>query len=109
VEYASKLVAPQKTIALNPKPIAWWDHRCEGLLEANAKEVIPYVADGAEDRLSLALSDAVPIYLDTSHLKNEDMQVVMSIRQRFSMVRLSESLFKVDWNTVKLSAPLPKP
>ena len=108
VEYASKLIAWQKAIALNPKPTAWWDHRCEGLTKANAKEVIPHVADGEEDRLSLALSDGVPIYLDTSHLKNEDMQVVMSIQQRFRLVRRSESLFQVDWNAVKSSA-LPKP
>ena len=109
VEYASKLIAWQKAIALNPKPTAWWDHRCEGLTKANAKEVIPHVADGEEDRLSLALSNGVPIYLDTSHLKNEDMKIVMSIRQRFRLVSRSESLFQVDWNTVKSSAPQPKP
>jgi 4-amino-4-deoxy-L-arabinose transferase-like glycosyltransferase len=108
VEYASKLVAWQKTSVLNPKPTGWWDHRREALAKANAKEVIPHVADGEEDRLSLALSDGVPIYLDTSHLKNEDMQVVMSIQQRFRLVRRSESLFQVDWNAVKSSA-LPKP
>jgi len=108
VEYASKFVAWQKTSVLNPKPTAWWDHRREGLAKANAKEVIPHVADGEEDRLSLALSNGVPIYLDTSHLTNEDMQVVMSIRQRFSLVRRSESLFQVDWNAVK-SSVLPKP
>jgi hypothetical protein len=49
------IVAWQKTIALNPKPTGWWDHRCEGLAKANAEEVIPHVADGEEDRLSLAL------------------------------------------------------
>jgi hypothetical protein len=108
VEYASKLVAWKKVSNLNPKPTAWWDHRSEGLAKANAEEVIPHVADGEEDRLSLALSDGVPIYLDTSHLKNEDMKVVTSIRQRFRLVRRSESLFQVDWNAVKSSA-LPNP
>ncbi len=96
VEYASKLVAWQKAIALNPKPIAWWDHRCEGLAKANAKEVIPYVAKGKEGRLSRALSDGVPIYLDTSHLRNEDMKVVMSIRQRFRLIRCANYLFRID-------------
>jgi 4-amino-4-deoxy-L-arabinose transferase-like glycosyltransferase len=96
VEYASKLVAWQKTIALNPKPTGWWDHRCEGLAKANAEEVIPYVADGEEDRLFLALSDGVPIYLDTSHLTNEDMQVVRSIRQRFRLIRCTNYLFRID-------------
>ena len=101
VEYASQLVAWQKTSALNPKPIAWWDHRCEGLAKANAKEVIPHVADGEEDRLSRALSDGVPIYLDTSHLKNEDMQVVMSIRQRFRLIRSIDHLFRLDLKASK--------
>ena len=96
VEYASKLVAWQETIALNPKPTGWWDHRCEGLAKANAKEVIPYVADGAEDRLSLALFDGVPIYLDTSHLTNEDMKIVKSIRQRFRLIRCANYLFRID-------------
>jgi hypothetical protein len=96
VEYASKLIACQKAIALDPKPTGWWDHRCEGLAKANAKEVIPYVADGAEDRLSLALSDDVPIYLDTSYLTNEDMQVVMSIWQRFRLIYCADYLFRID-------------
>ena len=96
VEYASKLVAWKKASDLNPKPTAWWDHRCEGLARANAKEVIPYVADGEEDRLFLALSDGVPIYLDTSHLTNKDMEVVMSIRQRFRLIRCANYLFRID-------------
>jgi len=96
VEYASKLVAWKKASDLNPKPIAWWDHRCEGLAKANAEEVIPHVADGEGDRLSLALSDGVPIYLDTSQLTDEDMQVVSSIRERFRLIRCANYLFRID-------------
>ena len=103
VEYASKLVAWKKASDLNPKPTAWWDHRCEGLARANAKEVIPYVADGGEDRLFLALSESVPIYLDTSHLTNKDMEVVMSIRQRFKLTRCAEYLFRVNLKASKSS------
>ena len=106
VEYASKLVAWQKAIALNPKPTAWWDHRCEGLARANAKEVIPCVADGGEDRLFLALSESVPIYLDTSHLTNKDMEVVMSIRQRFKLIRCADYLFRLDLKASKSSSLL---
>jgi hypothetical protein len=103
VEYASKLVAWKKASDLNPKPTGWWDHRCEGLVKANAREVIPYVADEGEDRLFLALSDSVPIYLDTSHLTNRDMEVVMSIRQRFKLTRCAEYLFRVDLKASKSS------
>ena len=106
VEYASKLIAWQKAIALNPKPTAWWDHRCEGLVKANAKEAIPYVAEGGEGRISLALSDDVPVYLDTSHLTNEDMKVVTSIRQRFRLIRCADYLFRIDWKAVKSSSSL---
>ena len=96
MEYASKLVAWKKASDLNPKPTAWWDHRCQGLARANAKEVIPYVADGGEGRLFLALSEDVPIYLDTSHLTNKDMEVVMSIRKRFRLIRCAKYLFRID-------------
>jgi len=108
VEYASKLVAWQKTSALNPKPTAWWDHRCEGLLKADAREVIPYVADGEEDRLYIALSDGIPLYLDTSHLTNQNMSVVMSLRQRFKLIRCAEYLFRVDLKASKCP-PCPTP
>jgi len=103
VEYASKLVAWQKTSVLNPKPTGWWDHRREALAKANAEEVIPHVADGEEDRLSLALSDGVPIYLDTSRLKNEDMQVVMLIRQRFRLIRCANYLFRIDQKASRIN------
>jgi len=88
---------------LNPKPTAWWDHRCEELATANAKEVIPYVADGGEEQLFLDFSESVPIYLDTSHLTNKDMEVVMSIRQRFKLTRCAEYLFRVDLKASKSS------
>jgi len=104
VEYASKFVAWHKISNLNPKPTAWWDHRCEGLVKANAKEAIPYVAEGGEDRISLALSDGMPVYLDTSHLTNEDMKVVTSIRQRFRLIRCADYLFRIDWKAVKSSS-----
>jgi hypothetical protein len=103
VEYASKLVAWQKTIVLNSKPTAWWDNRREGLAKANAEEVIPYVADGEEDRLSFVLSDGVPVYLDTSHLKTEDMQVMMSIRQRFRIVRCTNYLFRIELKSSRIT------
>jgi 4-amino-4-deoxy-L-arabinose transferase-like glycosyltransferase len=103
VEYASKLVARQKTIALNPKPTGWWDHRSEGLAKANAEEVVPHVADGEEDRLYLALSNGVPIFIDKSHLTDDDMQVVRSIRQRFSLIRCTNYLFRIDWKESKSS------
>ena len=104
MEYASKFVAWQKTIALYPKPIAWWDHRSEGLAKAKVKEVILHVADGEEDRLSLALSNGFPIYLDTSHLTNEDLKVVASIREKFRLVRCADSLFQLGLKAAKSSA-----
>lgn len=104
MEYASKFVAWQKTIALYPKPIAWWDHRSEGLSKEKAKEVILHVADGEEDRLSLALSNGFPIYFDTSNLKNEDLKVVTYIREKFRLVRYADSLFKLGLKAAKLSA-----
>jgi hypothetical protein len=68
VEYASKLVAPEKIGRLDPPPTSPFEHRHPALLAAGAREVVAVTAAENPEVIVELKRQGVPVYLDMSML-----------------------------------------
>jgi len=75
VEYASKLIAPDKLNKLSPPPESCIDHRNMRLIEAGAREVIPFVANDNLSEIMIWAKQGMPIFVDTSRTTEKDLML----------------------------------
>ena len=95
VEYASKLLAPQRIDHPNPPPLNWHDHRAAGLLSGGALEAVRFVASEQIDSLATMAAAGSPLFLDASHLATSDAAVLGQLRGRFDFESRAPTLFEL--------------
>lgn len=93
VEYASKAVAVRPLGNLNPAPKDWRDHRCAGLMNAGAEDVVPIVAADALNFLARSSQSGKPVYLDTSRIIQADRDILVRIQHAFDMIPVEDHLY----------------
>jgi hypothetical protein len=92
IEYADKLLTPERIPHPDPPPAHWTDHRCAGLAAAGAREAVPWVALEQLDRLTDLVNAGVPVYLETATLAPVDESAVDLLRERFEFTDRSHYL-----------------
>jgi 4-amino-4-deoxy-L-arabinose transferase-like glycosyltransferase len=95
VEYASKLLAPQRIDHPNPPPANWHDHRAAGLLRGGAQEAVRFVASEQVDSLATMAAAGTPIFLDATYLALPDAAVLGQLKGRFDFVSRAPNLFEL--------------
>jgi hypothetical protein len=95
VEYASKLLAPQRIDHPNPPPLNWHDHRAAGLLGGGAQEAVRFVASEQIDTLATMAAAGLPIFLDANYLAPPDAAVLAQLKGRFDFVSRAPNLFEL--------------
>jgi hypothetical protein len=94
-EYASKVICARKVVNPDPAPTSWWDHRCQGLIKAGAKEVIPLVASEGISILTAEAGRGRPLFLEASRVHEWDMPVIDALKDRFDVSPHSPYLFRL--------------
>jgi hypothetical protein len=93
VEYASKLLVPQRIDAPNPPPETWYDHRCAGMLAAGAEEAVKVVGTTNFDVILAAIERGVPMYLLSPGLGEGEAALAEAIEQHLEVVPVTKILF----------------
>jgi 4-amino-4-deoxy-L-arabinose transferase-like glycosyltransferase len=96
VEYAGKLVTPNRIPDPDPPPLRWDDHRCPGLLRGGAREAVPFVASEQFDGIAEQLSRGTRIFLETASVDKIDQPIVDELRQRFQFIAVTPTLFELQ-------------
>jgi 4-amino-4-deoxy-L-arabinose transferase-like glycosyltransferase len=71
IEYASKLVAPERIGAIDPPPRGPTDQRAPGLLRAGAIEPFPVVATESREKLASWVREGKRVFIDASSLPDD--------------------------------------
>jgi len=95
IEYASKLIAPEKIPDPDPPPRNAFDHRSEGLRRGGALEAVSAVAGEQLDELEREVRSGTPVFLDISALYAQDEPVGGELLRRFRLVPKGEELFEL--------------
>ncbi len=95
VEYAGKLIAPERIPQPQPPPESWQDHRCPGLLHGGAHEAVRFVAAEQFAALAGQLERGTRIYVDMAYLAPEDLPILQELMRRFVFVPRSEILYEL--------------
>ena len=86
VEYASKVICPDRVDNPSPFPASCFDHRCKGLLNGGAKEAVAITADEGIDMLTKELRKGIPVVLEASLVITNDIRVISLLQERFSVI-----------------------
>lgn len=95
VEYAGKVLTPNRIPNPDPPPLRWDDHRCAGLLRGGARDAVRFVASEQLDRIADRLSGGARVFIDMAYIDKADGPIVDELRNRFQFVALTDSLFEL--------------
>ncbi|MCW8983951.1 MAG: hypothetical protein OQK55_01305, partial [Thermoanaerobaculales bacterium] len=98
VEYASKIVAPEKIPTPDPPPADALDHRCPGILNGGGFDVIPAAASepAGVEAINAALDTGTPVFLDTTNLHPAELPVIEDLQRRYRMRRMARGLYQLS-------------
>jgi hypothetical protein len=105
VEYANKLLTPQRIPNPDPPPQDWKDHRAEGLLRGGAAEAVQWVASEQMERIREELSRGTRVFLCTVYVSSKDRPTLEELRERFVWIRRSRFLFELQPQNMPERAP----
>jgi len=95
VEYAGKVIAPEKILDPEPPPPGWHDHRCAGLLRGGAQEAVRFVAAEQLDTIVEQQTRGTRIFIDLAYVVRDDQPIVAELKKRFLFVPLTKTLFEL--------------
>jgi 4-amino-4-deoxy-L-arabinose transferase-like glycosyltransferase len=95
VEYASKLITPEKIPDPEPPPQDWDDHRCAGLLRGGAQEAVRFVAEEQLDSIVEQNAGGTRVFLDLVCIAPDDQPILAELEKRFLVVPLTKTLFEL--------------
>jgi 4-amino-4-deoxy-L-arabinose transferase-like glycosyltransferase len=96
VEYAGKVIAPEKIPAPDPPPQGWYDHRCPGLLRGGAREAVGFVAEEQLDSIAEQNAHGTRIFIDLLYIVPEDQPILAELNRRFLFIPLTKTLFELQ-------------
>lgn len=100
VEYASKVIMPQRLAVLEPPPKSPIDHRCEALLHAGAKEAVQETAEEGIETISRLLREGKEVYLDGSPTTRGDPAFEVMERHFRILSTKTQFLFRLGLKTL---------
>lgn len=95
VEYAGKLIAPEKIPDPEPPPQGPYDHRCAGLLRGGAQEAVRFVAEEQLDSIVEQNARGTRVFIDLVYVEPEDQPILAELIKRFLVVPLTKTLFEL--------------
>ncbi|MFC1497404.1 ArnT family glycosyltransferase [Verrucomicrobiota bacterium] len=96
VEYASKVISPEKKLYPDPLPEDWKDYRRNDLLKAGAIDVFPLVVAEQPWAINSLLKQNYPVYLETGHVHESDQSLISALRERFRFIRITDNLYQLS-------------
>ncbi|MBU0729768.1 MAG: glycosyltransferase family 39 protein [Proteobacteria bacterium] len=95
VEYAGKIIAPEKIPDPDPPPQSWRDHRCAGLLRGGAQEAVRFVAAEQLDSIAEQQARGTRVFIDLLYVVPADQPILDELNKRFIVVPLTKTLFEL--------------
>ena len=96
IEYAGKLISYHVIKNPVPAPKGWFDHRCAGLLNGGAMEIIPYVASERPEFIAERIKEGIPVFIDTSLEDKSEKEDLSSLLKRFEFTKKADQLFQLN-------------
>jgi 4-amino-4-deoxy-L-arabinose transferase-like glycosyltransferase len=94
VEYASKAVCFRRVENPVPPPRNIYDHRCAGLLNAGAVDVVPVVVAERPDLPGVAIQEGVRVFV--AGIAASDDAVVNELRRRYVFTPLGKYIYELS-------------